>query len=79
MLGPVVVNGTLSLQINTTKAAVSLLDGTELPAGPYIQLAGTNLSIDLGSGGAGVSGSFTIQQSTDSRGNTLLLLGASWR
>ena len=78
-LGAVTVSGALSLQVNTMSAAAVLSDGTRLPAGPYVELAGTNLTVALGTGtGApSLSGSFAIESVHDGSGNPTLLLAAT--
>ena len=78
-LGAVTVSGTLSLQINTMSAPAALSSTVELPAGPYFELAGSGLTIALGTGAGAPSlaGSFTIEQVQDNSGHTTLLLGAS--
>ncbi len=57
----------------------AVLTGTRLPAGPYVELAGTNLTVALGTGiGApSLSGSFAIESVHDGSGNPTLLLAAT--
>ena len=47
-LGQATLTGGLSLQVNSMSAPATLSDGTMLPAGPYLQVAGMGLNVSLG-------------------------------
>ena len=78
--GPVTLAGSLQLQINTTTTPANVPVGTsltptiEIPAGPYMEISGTNESITVG--GVTLKGSFAVQQST-SAGQTEVTIAAT--
>ena len=75
--GPVTLAGNLQLQINTTTMPANVPTGTtttEIPAGPYMEVSGTNESITVA--GVTLQGSFAVQQST-SAGQTEVTIAAS--
>ncbi|HEX4525985.1 MAG TPA: VCBS repeat-containing protein, partial [Gaiellaceae bacterium] len=75
VIGPVTLNGALDLSINTTGNAVTLADATRLDAGPFLRIEGTTVSVTLGD--ASVSGSFSIEQSTNNLGQRRLAIGVT--
>ena len=76
--GPVTLAGNLELQINTTTAPANVPTGTmtttEIPAGPYMEVSGTNESITVA--GVTLQGSFAVQQST-AAGQTEVTIAAT--
>ena len=76
--GPVTLAGNLQLQINTTKMPANVPTGatttTEIPAGPYMEISGTNESITVA--GVTLQGSFAVQQST-AAGQTEVTIAAT--
>jgi hypothetical protein len=60
-------------------APATLSDGTALPGGPYLQLAGTNLAISLGNvtDSPTVHGSFTLRVLPDASSKPTVVLGVS--
>ncbi|MEQ1862956.1 MAG: hypothetical protein ABMA13_23795, partial [Chthoniobacteraceae bacterium] len=71
------ISGSLALEINNTTAAVNetLMVGGQsvglvLPAGPYVRIAGTNVSVDIL--GQKISGDFAIEKATNTRGESKL-------
>ena len=79
-IGPVTLSGGLQVEVNTIAMPELLPDGTtRLPTGPYMQIAsvpGQSITIDLGNG-VTLTGSFTIQQTTDSSGQSQVALAGS--
>ena len=76
--GPLTLAGNLQLQINTTTMPANVPTGTttttEIPAGPYMEVSGTNESITVA--GVTLQGSFAVQQST-AAGQTEVTIAAS--
>ncbi len=71
------LSGALSLQINNTNAAVNetLMVGSAsvsivLPAGPFVRIAGTGVSMNVL--GQSIAGDFAIERSTNNRGESKL-------
>jgi hypothetical protein len=62
--------GTISLAMNTTTAAA-----LGLPAGPFMRVSGTDVSLNLL--GQSISGSFTFEQATDGTGAKVVKIGIS--
>ncbi len=70
-LGGLTFTGGLKLSINTGSAPVLLPDGiTRLPGGPYFRIEGDPVVLTLGTGSSAAtfSGSFAIEQTTNSLG-----------
>jgi hypothetical protein len=64
------LQGTLGIDINTTGAAAG-----GLPAGPFLRVTGTNVSLSLV--GQTLAGNFTFEQSTNALGQKVLKVGVS--
>ncbi len=74
---PLAFNGNLTLDINTTSAAVSqTFTGAgqtfmlTLPAGPFIRIVGNPVSVTVA--GKGLSGSFSFEQSNNAAGHPVI-------
>ncbi|MGH2926717.1 MAG: beta strand repeat-containing protein, partial [Solirubrobacteraceae bacterium] len=80
-IGSVTLSGGLQLQINTTSVPETVPTGGTpativLPAGPYLQL-GSSTPLSLTIGDVTVAGSFTVQQTSSTSGQSQTLLGVS--
>ena len=62
-LGPVTLNGTFKLAINTGTTAVVLSDGTRLPAGRFLRVEATGVTLTIGTD-VELGGSFAVEQTT---------------
>ena len=78
----VTVNGTLTVQVNTLSTAIDQTftgaDGdpvvVNLPAGPFVRVAGTAISVNIL--GQTISGDFAFQRSKDASNKTIVLVSA---
>nr|NLI49984.1 hypothetical protein [Propionibacterium sp.] len=71
----VTLGGTLGLEVNTTAAAVTLPSTAVVPAGPFVQLTGSPISVNLL--GQSLSADVTIRRVTDAAGASVVTIGVA--
>ncbi len=73
VLGPVTLTAAFSLTVNTATTAVVLSDGTRLPAGKFLRVEATNVSLTIGTD-VELKGNFAVEQTTNALGQKRVML-----